>query len=215
MPLLNLRECLNDLVLQGPKLLNDLFAVLLWLHCEPVAVMCDIKEMYLQIKLQPEDQPYHRFLWWNFEMHKEPDTFEFDCMVFGVNASPFQAQFVAQEHAKKYQSEFPLAADTILKSTYMDDSMDSVPDMKTAIELYNQLLELWGSAGMYARKWLSNEPEVLRNIPSSDRATEVDLDRGELPQVKSWEFFGALWKMYLSFKSTGPLRNMTKRNETS
>ena len=206
---------LNDLVLQGPKLLNDLFAVLLRLRCEPVAVMCDIKEMYLQIKLQPEDQPYHRFLWRNFEMDKEPDTFEFDCMVFGVNSSPFQAHFVAQEHAKKYQSEFPLAAETILKSTYMDDSMDSVPDVKTAIELYNQLLELWGSAGMYARKWLSNEPEVLRNIPSSDCATEVDLDRVELPQVKSWEFFGALRKMYLSLKSTGPLRNMTKRNETS
>ena len=68
--------------------------------------------------------------------------------------------------------------------------MDSVPDVKTAIELYNQLSELWGSAGMYARKWLSNEPEVLRSIPSSDCATEVDLDRGELPQVKT---LGVLW----------------------
>ena len=122
---------------------------------------------------------------------------------------------MAQEHAKKYQSEYSLAAETILKSTYMDDSMDSVPDVKTAIELYNQLSELWGSARMYARKWLSNEPEVLRNIPSSDCATEVDLDRVELPQVKSWEFFGALRKMYLSFKSTSLLRNMTKRKETS
>ena len=146
--------------------------------------------MYLQIKLQPEDQPYHRFLWRNLEMDKEPDTFEFDRVVFGVNSSPFQAQFVAQEHVKKYQSEFPLAAETILKSTYMDDSMDSVPDVKTAIELNNQLSELWGSAGMYARKWLSNEPEVLQSISCSDFATEVDLDRGELPQVK---ILGVLW----------------------
>ena len=35
-------------------------------------------------------------------------------------------------------SEFPLAAETILKSTYMHDSMDSVPGVKTTIELYNQ-----------------------------------------------------------------------------
>ena len=68
--------------------------------------------------------------------------------------------------------------------------MDSVPDVKTAIELYNQLSELWGSAGMYPRKWLSNEPEVLQSIPSSDCATEVDLNRGELPQVKT---LGVLW----------------------
>ena len=63
---------LNDIVFQGPKLQNDLFAVLLRLCRELVAVMCDIKEMYLQIKLQPEDQPYHCFLWRNLEMDKEP-----------------------------------------------------------------------------------------------------------------------------------------------
>ena len=83
---------------------------------------------------------------------REPDIFEFDRVVFGVNASPFQAQFVAQEHAKRHQSEIPLAAET-LKSTYMDDSMDSVPGASTAVELYNQLSHFWGSAGMYARKW--------------------------------------------------------------
>ena len=181
---------LNDIVLQGPKLQNDLFAVLLRFRRNPVALMCDIKEMYLQIKLKPEDQPYHRFLWRNLETDRGPDVFEFDRVVFGVNSSPFQAQFVAQEHTRKHQSEFPLAAETVLKSTYMDDSMDSSPDVKTAVELYRQLSQLWGSAGMYARKWLSNEPEVLRNVPSSDCATEVDLDRGELPPVKT---LGVLW----------------------
>lgn len=34
----------------------------------------------------------------------------------------------------------------------MDDSMDSLPDVKTAVELYNQLSQLWISAGMYPRK---------------------------------------------------------------
>ena len=86
MPPLNLRECLC-----GPKLQNDLFAVLLRQHREPVVVMCDVKEMHLQIQLQPEDQPCHRSLWQNLEIDKEPDTFEFDRVVFGVNSSPFQA----------------------------------------------------------------------------------------------------------------------------
>ena len=95
------------------------------------------------------------------EVDREPNTLGFDCVVYGVNSSPFQAQCVAQEHAKKYQSEFPVAAETILKSTYMDDSMDSVPDVRTVIELYSQQSELWDSAGMYARKWLSNESQVL------------------------------------------------------
>lgn len=97
----------------------------------------------------------------------------------------------------------------------LDDSMDSVPNVRTAVKLYNQLSELWGSGGMYVRKWLSNEPEVLRNIPSSDCATEVDLDHGELLPVKT---LGVLWcpvEDVFNFKSTGVLRNVTKRNETS
>ncbi|KAL9987043.1 hypothetical protein ACROYT_G001278 [Oculina patagonica] len=105
-----------------PKLQKDLFAVLLRFRRNPVALMCDIQEMYLQIKLRPEDQPYHRFLWRDLQTDREPDVFEFDRVVFGVNSSPFQAQFVAQEHARHHQSELPLAAETVLESTYMDDS---------------------------------------------------------------------------------------------
>jgi hypothetical protein len=72
----------------------------------------------------------------------------------------------------------------------MDDSMDSVPDEESAIELYKQLTEVWGSAGMHARKWLSNSPEVLKFIPSNDCVTEIDLDNGQLPSVKT---LGVLW----------------------
>ena len=208
---------LNDIVLQGPKLQNDLFAVLLRLRREPVALMCDIKEMYLQIKLQPEDQPYHRFLWRNLETDKEPDIFEFDHVVFGVNSSPFQAQFVAWEHAKKHQPEFPLAAVTILESTYMDDSMDSVPDVRTAVELYNQLSELWGSAGMECMLGSGCRMNLkscgayhLQTVPPKLILIVVNCLKS-----KPWEFSGAPWKMCLSFKSTGLLRNVTKQNETS
>ena len=45
-------------------------------------------------------------------------------MVFGVNASPFLAQF----HTKVFEQSHPRVTETILKSTYMDDSMDSVVD---------------------------------------------------------------------------------------
>ena len=63
MHLQNVRKfLLMTFLLQGPKLQNDLFAILLRFRRDPVALMCDIKEMYLQIKLNPSDRPYHRFL---------------------------------------------------------------------------------------------------------------------------------------------------------
>ena len=64
-------------------------------------------------------------------------------MVFGVNASPFLAQYVAQEHARKHAAELPLTAATVLQSTYMDDSMSSVEDDDAGKELYRQLSLLW------------------------------------------------------------------------
>ena len=92
--------------------------------------------------------------------------------------------------------------------------MESVPDKRTATELYRQQSELWGSAGMYARKWLSNELEVLRSIPSSDYATEVVLDSCELPQVKT---LGVLWcptEDVIKFQVNQPAekRDQTKQN---
>ena len=82
--------------------------------------------MYLRIGIISDDKPYHRFLWRGTDQNCQPDIYEFDRVVFGVNSSPFQAQFVLQHHVRIYLQKFPIAAETILKSTYMDDSMDSV-----------------------------------------------------------------------------------------
>ena len=45
---------LNDMTPSGPKLQSELFDILLCFRCHPVAVVCDIAEMYFQIQ-NPED----------------------------------------------------------------------------------------------------------------------------------------------------------------
>ena len=63
--------------------------------------------------------------------------------MFGVNSLPFLAQLVSQHHAKLYEKFYPRAGETILKATYMNDSMDSVMNDSDGIELYKRLTELW------------------------------------------------------------------------
>ena len=169
--------------------------------------------MYLQIELAPADRPFHRFLWRDME-DKEPDEYEFSRLVFGVNSCPFQAQLVTRKHAEEKMTEFPAAADAVLNSTYMDDTMDSVADDSDGVQLYEQLSELWKTAGMHARKWISNSQEVLRAVPEEDRADEVNLEEGELPSVKT---LGVTWKAaedVFKFTSNAPekLIKYTKRN---
>ena len=118
---------------------------------------------------------------------KVPEEYEFSCVVFGINSSPFQAQFVTQTHAQKHQE---VASETALNSTYVDDSLDSVEDVKEELLLYQQLAKLWRMADMYAHKWLLHSPAVLAKIAVEEMASEINLANGHLPSVKT---LGLLW----------------------
>ena len=126
---------LNDMIYKGPKLQRDLLDVLLRFRRRPVAVVCDIAEIYLRIGIAAEDKPYHPFLWRGTDHSRQPDVYEFDRVVFGVNSFPFQAQFVLQNHIRNFEAGFPMAAEPVLKSTYMDDSMASVSNEEQGVEL--------------------------------------------------------------------------------
>ncbi|XP_070549582.1 uncharacterized protein [Ptychodera flava] len=165
--------------------------------------------MYLRIEIPPDDRPCHRFLWRDLEEDKAPDEYEFTRVVFGVNCSPFLAQFVTQTHAKAHTSELPMAAETVLKSTYMDDSMDSVKTVSDGIRLYGELSELWSTARMHARKWQSNSADVLAKIPTKDRSCEVDLDKDGLPSMKTLGVWWLAGKDVFTFKVNPPAENYT------
>ena len=67
---------------------------------------------------------------------------------------------------------------------YMDDVMKSVSNVEKAIGLQHDLTELLGLTGMKIRKWCSNEPDVLRDIPVEDRAGSIHLEDENMPTVK-------------------------------
>lgn len=105
----------NDAIHQGPKMQRALTDVLLRFRRNPVALMCDIAEMYLRIEVAPGDRPHLSFLWRVLNQDERPAECEFNRVVFGLNSSPFQAQFVAKTHAEKLRDEFPMGAETVLK----------------------------------------------------------------------------------------------------
>ena len=84
-----------------------------------------------------------RFLWHFLDEKKSPVIQELTRLMFGMNASPFEMQYVVRHNAEKNQSEYPLAAETILESAYMDDTMDSTQTEDNAIYLYEELKKSW------------------------------------------------------------------------
>lgn len=82
---------MNDAICAGPKLQKDLFDVLIRFRRNPVALACDIKEMYLQVEIEESDRPYFRLLWRDLDSSREPDAYEFSRVVFGKNSAPMEA----------------------------------------------------------------------------------------------------------------------------
>ena len=46
--------------------------------------------------MAPQDRKYYRFIWGNMDQTKQPDVFESNSLVFGVNSAPSETQLVSQ-----------------------------------------------------------------------------------------------------------------------
>lgn len=90
---------LNDKLLSGPDLLKSLLGVLMRFRQKPIAFVGDIKEMFLQIKIRSEDQPYQRFLWRGNNRNCEPDVYCMTSMIFGSTSSPCSAIYIKNANA--------------------------------------------------------------------------------------------------------------------
>ena len=207
-------KSLNSEALPGPKLQADMFSILVRFRKELVALVGDVSQIYHQLALTLEDRPLHRFLWRNMDQSKEPEVYEFLRYVFGGCYCPFCAQYVWQKHADDHRAEYPLAAEAVKNSCYMDDLMPSVETVETAKEMRQQLTELGDKAGFHIRKWISQKPEVIMDIPEADRATKVDLEKKEFPVMKT---LGVVWivqedKFSFSFVPPPDELVLTKRN---
>ena len=113
-----------------------------------------------------------------------------------------------QHHARKHQADYGRATETILKSTYMDDSMDSVLDEKQGIRLYRQLSCLLNKAGMNAHKCFFNSPTVLSEVPIQDKKSEVDLDQDQLLFTKTLGVWWPANEDLFTFREHVPGSNM-------
>jgi hypothetical protein len=185
---------INDALSAGPNLIADLTSIMVRLRWHLVAVSADIANMFLRIKLKPEDRRYHRFLWAD-SAGAAVKTYQFSSHVFGNAGSPAVANFVTKEHASRNREEFPRAWTTVHYSTLVDDSMDSVPAVQDARELVHQMVELYALAGMQVRKFASSHAEALKDLPESEIAPSIQLaDVQEsttgMPVIKA---LGVIW----------------------
>ena len=178
-------KSLNDAIHSGPKLQRELVDVLTRFRRAPVALTADISQMFLQVGLAEKDRRFHRFLSRGLDETKQPEVYEFMRLPFGNTASPFCAQHVLHSHAETNKELYPEAADTVDNSKYVDDVLDSCETVPEAKDLRKQTTKLLSEAGFPLRKWMSNEVEVIEDVPFQDRLPGLEIQNGNLPTVKT------------------------------
>ena len=94
-------KCLNDALITGPKLLNDLPTVLVKFREGAIAVTSDREAMFSRIRMTKQDARYHRFLW------KPPGsekiiTYQMDRVTFGNCCSSFFAIYATRRAADDF-----------------------------------------------------------------------------------------------------------------
>ncbi|XP_063829328.1 uncharacterized protein LOC135078710 [Ostrinia nubilalis] len=191
---------LNDYLLKGPDLLMSLFGIMLRFRENKIAVTADIKDMFLRVKIRPEDQDALRFIYrgdptkaFSPEMLKEPlKTFVMTSLIFGANCSPFIAQYVKNKNADRFESTMPAAVKAIHTQHYMDDYVDSVPDDQTAVQLARDIMYIHLQGGFELCGWNSNSKILLDSVPTQSLGnTAVRFKSGQ--QTDGDRTLGLLW----------------------
>lgn len=127
---------LNEHLLSGPDMINNLTGILIRFRQHQIALMCDIEKMFHQFKVQKTDRDYLRFLWWkNGDLSTQPQEYRMTVHLFGAVSSPGCANYGLKHLPKEHNLSFPLGAQFIARDFYVDDGVTSVETVKGGIQL--------------------------------------------------------------------------------
>lgn len=162
---------LNDTLLVGPTVHPPLVDVLLRFRLHRVALTTDVSRMYRGIELPPSDRDLHRFVWRSDKSEPIQD-FRMTRVTFGVSASSFAANMAVRQNAVDLAMKYPLAYKAVMDSFYVDDGLIGADTAEEAVQLHKELQDLFGRAKLLLRKWNSNNPIVLQDIPPELRDSQ-------------------------------------------
>ena len=167
-----IKACFNDELPRGTNLLNDISDVLTLFRLYPVTLIADIKKMFFNIRVPPEQRKFLRFIF-------DGTVYESYAYPFGLRISPYVCLLCLKLVAEKALQNKEISLETLDATNhqiYMDDGIFSVETPKQAIELAQQIMKTFDSIHMNFGKFISCSREVMRSIPEKRRLTEINFD---------------------------------------
>ena len=145
--------------------------MLLRFRLNPLAIVRDIRQAFLQLRLDEKDRDLTRFFWnrvtrddgGDCNTKDEVICYRFTRLPFGLICSPFVLSASLRELATMHKDSFPTAAALVDSSTLVDNFAEGAEDSNSGFTIYYQLTALMKKISFPMGKWASNS-EPLRNI---------------------------------------------------
>ncbi|XP_076686078.1 uncharacterized protein LOC143378149, partial [Andrena cerasifolii] len=172
-------KSLNDLLMVGPNLLPGLLRVLLRWRVHRICLTADIEKMFRQIIMHPDDRRFQRLLWRRQEDEAISD-YELNTVTYGLACAPYLAIRTLRQLAQDERSRFPRAAAILERDVYMDDVLTGADGKEEARKIQEELCLLCRAGGFNLRKWVSNSPTLLKELPGEEVPSAVNWEEGTL-----------------------------------
>ncbi|XP_052819918.1 uncharacterized protein LOC128245732 [Mya arenaria] len=187
---------LNDVLLQGPDLINSLLGILLRFRKDKIAICADIQQMFYSFLVKEEDRDFLRFFWYKEnDPNKEIIEYRMRVHVFGNKPSPSVANFGLQKTAAISETEFGKdVKEFISQNFYVDDGLVSLPTVEQTVDLMKRTqAALLQNGNLRLHKIASSDERVLKAFPPGDLTKDIsclDLSKDDLLTQRS---LGLLW----------------------
>ncbi|KAG7295038.1 hypothetical protein JYU34_022507 [Plutella xylostella] len=167
--------CLNDCLYTGERLQNDITDIITNFRFPLVVFTCDVKMMFRQTYICPEDRRY-QLIYWRSSPSEPLRVYELTTNTYGLKSSPYIAIRCLHQLAHDGKQDSPRAAELLLRNSYVDDLNGGGDSLSEALSLRDELISLMKSAGYELRKWSSNVPELLQGLPADHLETPRTFD---------------------------------------
>lgn len=161
---------LNDNLLCGTKLQQELPSIVLRFRLHPVVFTADVKQMFRQIMVTEAHRPYQRLLY-RFTQDEPVQEFEMNTVTFGQKSSPFLAIRTLHQLIADEVTNMPTLKTIVERDLYVDDVATGAETEEMAIELQKNLVKVFAKGKFELRKWSSNSEKFLDSIPHDHRHT--------------------------------------------
>ncbi|UYV68325.1 hypothetical protein LAZ67_5003884 [Cordylochernes scorpioides] len=170
---------LNDRLYTGPKLQTDILTILMNWRRHKVVMVTDIEKMYRQIMVRPQDAKRQKIMW-----RESPDDrlkpYQLNTVTYGTSPAPFLALQTLLQLARDDERKYPRAAEVIRTDTYVDDILTGAENSVDALSLQQELIGLLKGGGFCLKKWASNDPVILGQIPEESQLKKIMFENVEV-----------------------------------